>query len=87
MARNTEASKQIIISAATRRKNTPRKTLLVYVKKKKNPTQIYAKNQSKVLKFNNNLIKQHKHDTSPSLRCSRKNRMTGKNFMKLIISI
>jgi hypothetical protein len=28
-----------------------------------------------------------KHDTSPSLRCSRKKRMTTKNFMKLIISI
>jgi hypothetical protein len=86
MARNTEASKQIIISAATRRKNTPRITLLVYVKEKE-PNTNPRKKQSKVLKFNSNLIKQHKHDTSLSLRCSRKNRMTGKHFMKLIISV
>jgi hypothetical protein len=86
MARNTEASQQIIISAATGRRNTQRKTLLVYVKEKEPNTNLQS-NQSKVLKLNNNLIKQHKHDTSPSLRCSRKKRMTGKNFMKLIISI
>jgi hypothetical protein len=86
MARNTEASQQIIISAATRMRNTPGKTLLVYVKEKEPNTNLQH-NQSKVLKFNNNLIKQHNHDTSLSLRCSRKNRMTGKNFMKLIISI
>ncbi|MFN9960523.1 MAG: hypothetical protein ACK55I_46160, partial [bacterium] len=83
---NTEASKQIIISAATRRRNTPRKTLLIYVKQNEPNTNL-RNNQSIVLKFNNNLLKQHKHDTSPSLRCSRKNRMTEENFMKLIISI
>jgi hypothetical protein len=86
MARNTEASQQIIISAATRRRNTPKKTLLIYVNGKEPNTNL-RNNQSKALKYNNNLIKQHKHNTSLSLRCSRKNRMTGKNFMKLIISV
>jgi hypothetical protein len=76
MARNTEASQQIIISAATRRGNTPKKTLLIYVKEKE-PNTNPRNNQSEALKFNNNLIKQHKHNTSLSLRCSRKNRMTG----------
>jgi hypothetical protein len=76
MARNTEASQQIIISAATIRRNTPKKTLLIYVNGKEPNTNL-RNNQSKALKFNNNLIKQHKHNTSLSLRCSRKNRMTG----------
>jgi hypothetical protein len=86
MARNTQASQQIIISAATRRRNTPKKTLLLYVNGKEPNTNL-RNNQSKPLKFNNNLIKQHKHNTLLSLRCSRKDRMTGKNFMKLIISV
>ncbi len=73
MARNIETSQQIIISAATKKKNTPRKTLLVYVQEEK-PQHKSTKIRSKVLTFNANLIKQHKHDTSPSLRCSRKNR-------------
>ncbi len=55
--------------------------------KKKKPQHKSTKIRSKVLEVNANLIKQHKHDTSPSLRCSRKNRMTGKNFMKLIIPV
>jgi hypothetical protein len=48
----------------------------VYVQEEK-PQHKSTKIRSKVLKFNANLIKQHKHNTSPSLRCSRKNRMTG----------
>jgi hypothetical protein len=60
MARNTETSKQIIINAATTRRNTPRITLLVYVKEKE-PNTNPQNNQSKVLKFNNDLIKQHKY--------------------------
>ncbi len=75
MARNTEASQQIITSAATRRGNTPKKTLLIYVNGKEPNTNL-RNNQSEALK-NNNLTKQHKHNTSLSLRCSRKNRMTG----------
>ncbi len=47
------------------------KTLLIYVNGKEPNTNL-RNNQSKALKFNNNLIKQHKHNTLLSLRCSRK---------------
>ena len=55
--------------------------------RKKTPQHKSTQNQLKVLKFEDNLMKQRKHYTSPSLRCSRKKRMTRKTFMKLIISV
>ena len=48
--------------------------------KKKTPQHKSTKNQSEVLKFEDDLIKQHNNDTSPSMRCSRNNRMTGKKL-------
>jgi hypothetical protein len=43
MARNMKASWQMTFSAATKKKDTQKKTLLVYAQEKKNtPTQIYA---------------------------------------------
>jgi hypothetical protein len=44
---------------------------------RKTPQHKFTKNQSEVLKFESDLIKQHNNDTSLSLRCSRKDRMTG----------
>ncbi len=55
----------------------------MYVQEEK-PQHKSTKIWSKVLEFNANLIKQHKHETSPSLRCSRKNRMTGKKLYEAI---
>ncbi len=52
-------------------------TLLIYVQGKKTPQHKSTLHRSKVLKFEDKLIMQHKHNTSPSLRCSRKDRMTG----------
>ena len=76
MARNTEASQQIIISAATKEeKHTKENT--THLRQWKRTQHKSTKQSVKTLKFNNNLINQHKHNTSPSLRCSRKNRMTG----------
>ena len=79
MARNMKATHQIIIGIATKEEHIPRKTLPVYIQEKDLNTNI-RKIRSKVLKFNANLNKQHKHNTSPRLRCSRKNRMTTKLY-------
>jgi hypothetical protein len=49
---------------------------------RKTPQHISTQNQLKTLKFSTILIKQQKHETLPSISCSRKKRMTRNNFMK-----
>ena len=75
MARKIETSQQIIISAATKKRNTPKKKLLIYVQQKDLDKNI-RKIQSKVSKFSAKLTSRTKQNTSLSLRCSRKYRMT-----------
>jgi hypothetical protein len=55
MARNMKASWQMTFSAATKKKDTQKKTLLVYAQEKKTPQHKSTRLQSKTLKFNTNL--------------------------------
>jgi hypothetical protein len=57
------ASWQIIFSAATKKKDTQKKRLLVYVQGK-TPQHISTQNQSKTLKFSTKLNQTEKHETS-----------------------
>jgi hypothetical protein len=54
---------------------------------KQTPQHKSTQNQLLTLKFGIILIKQQKDETLPSMSCRREKRMTGNNFMKLIISI
>jgi hypothetical protein len=74
------------IQRSNKNERYTRKTLLVYAQEK-TPQHKSTQIQPKTLKFSTKLIKQQKHETSPSMSCSRKNRMTGNNFMKLFISV
>ena len=79
MARNMKTSHQLIISIATKEKtDTEENTTHLYPIKDLDTK--HTKIRSKVSKFNTRLTNSTKHNTSPSLRCSRKNRMTTKLY-------
>jgi hypothetical protein len=61
-----------------RKKNRYREKHYPAIFKKNKPQHKPTKNQSKVLEFQRQVKRTQKHDTSPSLRCSRKKRMTTK---------
>ncbi len=64
-------------SSTSKKKKTPQHKSTLHRSKKKK-----KKKKKKKLKFEDNLIVQHKHNTSLSLRCSRKDRTTGNKLYK-----
>jgi hypothetical protein len=85
MARKKKTSQQIIFNKIREKGQREEDDLLVYVPKRHPNTypRKITQNTLKIHRYLNNPAKR----TSISMSCSRKERMTGNNFMKLIISI